>query len=400
MPVYTYTARDAAGNIKTGSVDARTNQSAIALLKERGVYVISLNEKNDSFFNQLGNIRGVPGSDLVAMSRQLATMVAAGLPISKTLDVLLQQTNNATLRKVLTECLRDVEGGTPLSAAFGRHPTVFSPTFQALVHAGESSGKLDEVLLRIAVTMEAEQELNSKFKTAMVYPVIVIGAMVLVFFGMVFFVIPRLADMYESLNVPLPMITQFMINLSKWMTKYWYVFLILAAAMVFAIKTFLSSQVGKEFRSQFAFKAPVFGRITKLKEYAQFTRTLGLLISAAIPIVEALNIVAQVSGNSNIRRATREAALNVEKGNSLSDYLKKSPIFPPLVGQMVSVGEETGKVDEMLTQISAFYDRETDHAVKGLSAALEPLILIMLGVMVAILIISIIVPIYKITSAL
>ncbi len=400
MPVYTYTARDAAGNIKTGSVDARTNQSAIALLKERGVYVISLNEKNDSFFNQLGNIRGVPGADLVAMARQLATMVAAGLPISKTLDVLLQQTNNATLRKVLTECLRDVEGGTPLSAAFGRHPTVFSPTFQALVHAGESSGKLDEVLLRIAVTMEAEQELNSKFKTAMVYPVIVVGAMVLVFFGMVFFVIPRLADMYESLNVPLPMITQFMINLSKWMTEYWYIFLIIAAAGIFATKTFMSSAAGKEFRSQFSFRAPVFGKITKLKEYAQFTRTLGLLISAAIPIVEALNIVAQVSGNSNIRKATHEAALSVEKGNSLSDYLKKSPIFPPLIGQMVSVGEETGKVDDMLTQISAFYDRETDHAVKGLSAALEPLILIMLGVMVAILIISIIVPIYKITSAL
>ncbi len=400
MPVYTYTARDAAGNIKTGSVDARTNQSAIALLKERGVYVISLNEKNDSFFNQLGNIRGVPGADLVAMARQLATMVAAGLPISKTLDVLLQQTNNATLRKVLTECLRDVEGGTPLSAAFGRHPTVFSPTFQALVHAGESSGKLDEVLLRIAVTMEAEQELNSKFKTAMVYPVIVVGAMVIVFFGMVFFVIPRLADMYESLNVPLPMITQFMINLSKWMTAYWYIFLIIAAATVFAVKTFMSSEAGKEFRSQFAFRAPVFGKITKLKEYAQFTRTLGLLISAAIPIVEALNIVAQVSGNSNIRKSTHEAAISVEKGNSLSDYLKKSPIFPPLIGQMVSVGEETGKVDDMLTQISAFYDRETDHAVKGLSAALEPLILIMLGVMVAILIISIIVPIYKITSAL
>jgi type IV pilus assembly protein PilC len=400
MPVYTYTARDAAGNIKTGAVDARSSQSAIILLKERGVYVISLNEKNDSVFNQLGNIRGVPGGDLVAMSRQLATMVAAGLPISKTLDVLLQQTNNATLRKVLTECLRDVEGGTPLSAAFGRHPRIFSPTFQALVNAGESSGKLDEVLLRIAVTMEAEQELNSKFKTAMIYPIIIIGAMVLVFFGMMFFVIPRLADMYESLNVPLPMITAFMINMSKFLTSYWYVFLILVAAGVFALKTFMSSDVGKEFNAQAIFKMPVFGRITKLKEYAQFTRTLGLLISAAIPIVDALNIVAQVSGNSKIRQATREAALNVEKGNSLSDYLKKTEIFPPLIAQMVSVGEETGKVDDMLTQISAFYDRETDHAVKGLSAALEPLILIMLGAMVAVLIISIIVPIYKITSAL
>lgn len=400
MPVFAYTARDTGGNIKTGTVDARTSQSAISLLKDRGLFVVNVAEKNDSVLDKIFGARGIPTGDVVAMARQLATMVAAGLPISKTLDVLLQQTPNIRLKKVLSECLRDVEGGTALSVAFGRHPNVFSPTFQALIKAGESSGKLDEVLLRIATTMEEERDLNSKFKTAMIYPIIVVTAMVGVFFMMMFFVIPRLATMYESLNVPLPLVTRWMITMSDLILKFWYIMIIVVGGSAFALRSFLASPLGKETKANLIFALPVFGRITRLKEYAQFSRTLALLVSAAIPIVEALNIVAQVSGNSKIRQITADAAKNVEKGNSLSDFLKQQKMFPPLIGQMASVGEETGKLDEMLTQVANFYDSETDHAVKGLSAALEPLILLMLGGMVAVLIISIIVPIYRITSSI
>ncbi len=400
MPLYVYTARDGAGEIKTGSVDARTNQSAITLLKEQGLFVVTISEKTDSFMDKIVGVRGVPSGDVVAMARQLATMVTAGLPISKTLDVLLQQTPNPRLRKILSECLRDVEGGTSLSVAFGRHPQVFSPTFQALLKAGESSGKLDEVLLRLATTMEAERELNSKFKTAMIYPFIVVTAMIGVFFMMMFFVIPRLATMYESLNVELPLVTKIMINMSDFIIKFWYVVAIGAAGSIFALKSFLASPVGKETKANLIFSFPVFGKITKLKEYAQFTRTLALLVSAAIPIVDALNIVSNVSGNSKIREATAGAARYVEKGSSLSDFLKTEKSFPALIGQMTAVGEETGKLDDMLNQVANFYDSETDHAVKGLSAALEPMILLMLGGMVAVLIISIIVPIYKITSSI
>jgi type IV pilus assembly protein PilC len=217
---------------------------------------------------------------------------------------------------------------------------------------------------------------------------------------MMFFVIPRLATMYESLNVPLPLVTRWMITMSDVILKFWYIMIIGVAGSTFALRSFLASPLGKETKANLIFALPVFGRITRLKEYAQFSRTLALLVSAAIPIVEALNIVAQVSGNSKIRQITSDAAKNVEKGNSLSDFLKQQKMFPPLIGQMASVGEETGKLDDMLTQVANFYDSETDHAVKGLSAALEPLILLMLGGMVAVLIISIIVPIYRITSSI
>lgn len=400
MPVFVYTARDTTGKEKTGTVDARARSSALSLLKEQGLFVVSIEEKGSSVMDRLSSIKGIPAGEIVAMSRQLSTMISAGLPISKTLEVLIDQTQNQSLKKTLTACLRDVEGGTPLSVAFSKHPKVFSPTYVALVKAGESSGKLDEVMDRIATTLEAERELNSKFKSAMIYPTIVMFAMVGVFVLMMGFVIPKLAEMYESLNAELPFMTQIMIDASNFFVKYWYIFLVVTIGTVVLLKKFLATPTGRDFKSRLMFGLPVFGKINKNKEFAQFTRTLSLLISAAIPIVEALHIVSDVSTNTKIRKTAIEAASSVEKGNALSDYLRQSDIFPPLIAQMASVGEETGQVDELMAQVAQFYDNETEHAVKGLSAALEPIILIVLGAGVGLLIVSIITPIYKITSSI
>lgn len=400
MAIFKYQATDSTGKQRAGTVDARSKAAAVALLKEQGLFVISLSEKKTSFEDLLSTIKGVPQTEIVAFTRQLSTMVSAGLPIARALEVLAAQTANARMKKILMECLRDVEGGTSLSNAFSRFPDEFSPTYQALVKAGESSGKLDEVLLRLADTMEADRELKSQFKSAMVYPIIVFASMVGVFVMMMVFVIPKLAAMYESLNVELPTVTKVMINASDGFIHYWYLVIIAVAGAFFGIKSFMATPVGHKLKSELAFKFPVFGRINKLKELAQFTRTLGLLVSAAIPIVEALNIVGNVAGNDQVKKASREAAETVEKGNSLSNYLKSNPIFPPIIGQMSSVGEETGKLDEVLNRVAEYFDSETGHAVKGLSAAMEPLILILLGGMVGVLIISIITPIYKITSAL
>lgn len=400
MPIYKYTARDYAGKQRIGTVDARTKPAAVNLLKDQGLFVVNLVEKRTSFEDVFSEIKGVRSSEIVAFTRQLSTMVSAGLPIARALEVLAEQSTNARLRKILLECLRDVEGGTSLSNAFSKYPDEFSPTYQALVRAGESSGKLDAVLLRLATTMEADRELTSKFKAAMVYPVIVLFAMVGVLVMMMVFVIPKLADMYDSLNVELPSVTKFMITVSDGFINYWYLVIIGVAASIFGLKSFAATPVGKHLKSEIAFRFPVFGRINRLKELAQFTRTLSLLVSAAIPIVESLNIVANVAGNDRVRAAAFEAATTVEKGNSLSNYLKSNPVFPPIIGQMTSVGEETGKLDEVLNRVSDYFDSETENAVKGLSAALEPLILIMLGIMVAVLVVSIITPIYKITSSL
>jgi type IV pilus assembly protein PilC len=325
-------------------------------------------------------------------------MISAGLPISRALDVLATQATNKALKKVLTEVLRDIEGGSSLSMALSRHPQSFPPTYQALVRAGEASGKLDEILKRLASTMEKQRELNSKFKAAMIYPSIVFLAMIGVFVLMMVFVIPKLADMYESLNVELPAMTQAMIAVSDFFVENIIILVILAFGAFIGVRYFLRTEAGKEVISNVFFNIPIFGKINKQKEITDFTRTLALLIASAIPIVEALNIVAGVMNNKHYREAAYEAATAVEKGNALSDYVKTNPIFPPLLGQMTSVGEETGQLDEVLDRVANYLEGEVDHSVKGLSAALEPVILIMLGSMVGFLIVSIITPIYKITS--
>jgi type IV pilus assembly protein PilC len=400
MPVYKYNATDNNGNRRTGTVDARTDELAINLLKNQGFYVISLEKQKNTLFDQLLSFRGVPEGDLVTFTRQFSTMISSGLPIARALEVLADQTQNNQFKKILMDILRDIEGGASLSAAFGRFPTVFSPTYQALVNAGESSGKLDEILKRLALSMEADRELKAKFKGAMIYPAIVMVSMIGVFMMLMVFVIPKLADMYESLNVDLPIMTQFLISVSDFMAERFYVIIAAMVGAFFAIKHFVKTTSGKELISTVLFNAPIFGKINRLRDITIFTRTLSLLISSAIPIVEALKIVSNVVSSSYYKQGALEAAQVVEKGNSLSEYFKHNKNFPPLVGQMVNVGEETGQLDSVLGKIADYYNGETDHAVQGLSAALEPVILIMLGGMVGILIIAIITPIYQITTSI
>ncbi len=400
MPIFAYTATDQTGIKRTGTVDARSRDLGVSLLKNQGLYVIEIHEKHDSIVTKIGIFNNVPNSEVVAFTRQFSTMISAGLPISRALDVLSSQMQNATLKKIIVDVLRDIEGGSSLSVALGRHSKVFPPTYQALVRAGETSGKLDEILKRLATTMEKQRELNSKFKTAMIYPAIVMIAMIGVFMLMMIFVVPKLADMYKSLNVELPATTQMMITVSDFFVENTLLVLLILVGAVAGVKTFLNTEAGQELISEVVFKLPVFGKINKQKEVTDFTRTLGMLLASAIPVVEALNIVAGVMRNRAFRDAAYGAAISVEKGNTLSSYVKSNGVFPPLISQMVSVGEETGQVDDVLDRVANYLEGEVDHSVKGLSSALEPVILIMLGGMVGFLIISIITPIYKITSAL
>lgn len=398
MAIFKYVAKDHAGTSRSGTVDARTKELALNLLKTQGLYVVTLSEKKDSIIDEILNFRGVPVTEVVAFTRQFSTMISAGLPVARALEVLANQTQNSLFKKTLFDILRSVEGGSSLSSALSRYPQIFSTTYQALVNAGEASGKLDEILKRLADTMEAERELNSKFKAAMIYPTIVFFAMIGVFVILMVFVIPKLSAMYEGLGVPLPAITRAMITVSGFMVKFKLFLGIAFVGLVLLIRYALKSEGGRYLMTEVGFKMPVFGKINRLKELGQFTRTLSLLISSAIPIVDALNIVASVVKSHAYRTAAAEAAHQVEKGKPLSTYLINNEIFPPVVSQMASVGEETGKMDEVLERVSLYYDSEVDHMVKGLSSALEPIILVMLGAMVGFLIISIITPIYQITS--
>jgi type IV pilus assembly protein PilC len=400
MAIYKYSGTDANGNRREGTVDARSQELALSLLKNQGFFVINLNEQHSSFMSQFNNLMGIPQGDIVNFTRQFSTMVSAGLPLSRALEVLAEQTSNSSLKKILSDVLRDVEGGAPLSSSLGRYPKQFNATYQALVKAGESSGKLDQILKRLATTMETDREINSKFKGAMIYPAIVMIAMVGVLVLMMLFVIPKLADMYKSLNVELPLVTKVMISASDFMVQKFYVVVLATVGIFFAMKTFLKSDTGKVLVTHITFTLPVFGKLNRLRDITQFARTLSLLIASAIPIVEALKIVSNVVSSSYYRDASLEAAKVVEKGNSLSEYFRYNKNFPPLVGQMVSVGEETGQLDEVLDKVATYYAGEVNHSIDGLSAAMEPLILILLGSMVGLLIISIITPIYKITTSL
>lgn len=400
MPVFIYQAKDNLGQRKTGTVDARSEAAAVTLLKEQQLYVISLEEKRETAVGKVFSFQGIPDAEIVTFTRQLSTMMSSGLPISRALEVLAEQTPNKKMRVLLLDSLRNVQGGTSLSSALSQYPKSFSPTYVALVRAGEASGKLDDILKRLADTLEAQRELKSSIKGAMIYPSIVFVAMIGVLILMMVLVIPKLSAMYESMNVELPAITQFMMSASKIMSKRWYVFLILAAGAFFGIKYYFSTPGGRKVFSKVAFKLPVFGKISKQRELTEFTRTLSLLVASGIPIVESLNIVSQVVSNERYKMGAENAAKHVERGGSLSDYLRQDKVFPPILGQMASVGEETGQLDDVLGKVATFFAGEMAFAVKGLSSALEPIILIMLGGMVGVLIVSIITPIYKITSSI
>lgn len=400
MPVFEYSAIDSAGKKRAGTVDARSKSSAVALLKEQTLYVVSLEEQKENILDQILSFQGVPETEIVSFTRQLSTMISAGLPIARGLEVLADQTQNKRMKKISLQILRDVQGGASLSNSMGKYPQVFSPTYVALVRAGEASGKLEEILKRLADTLEAQRDFKANFKGAMIYPAIIFLAMIGVFVLMMVFVIPKLSDMYDSMGVELPAMTQFMINISDSMVRFWYIFLVVGVVLFLGVRSFLSTEGGKAILYKILIRLPVFGKILKQRDLTEFTRTLSLLIASGISIVEALNIVAKVVVNPEYKLAAQNAARAVEKGGSLSDYMKGDKTFPTLLGQMTSVGEETGQLDEVFERIGNYFATETEHAIKGLSSALEPFILIMLGGMVGLLIVSIITPIYQITSAL
>ncbi|MEK7595820.1 MAG: type II secretion system F family protein [Patescibacteria group bacterium] len=401
MALFNYYARGGDGKQVAGIVEAANEQAAISLVKSKGLYIINIQRKDrESLLESIRNIRGVSGKDKVVFTRQLATMVAAGLPLPKSLEVLSQQMTNLQLKKIISEALHDVEGGAPLSVSFSKYSHVFSPTYIALLKAGEASGKMQEILLKLSETMESQQEFKSKVAAAMIYPLIVLVAMGGVMVVMMVFVIPKLSTMYESLKAELPLSTKILIGVSDFIISYWWFVIIMCIGLVIAFRYFSKTESGAILLSRIAFSLPIFGVINKEKDLTEFTQTFSLLIASGIPIVESLSIVSDAVGNVLLKESIVNAAKNVSKGYALSRYMRGDPNFPPVISQMVAVGEETGALDTVLERLSTYFASNAENAIKSLSTALEPIILIMLGGMVLLLILSIITPIYQITSSL
>jgi len=308
MSVYKYSAIDSEGHKKEGSVDANSKELALGLLKDEGLFVVSLVKSEMDILQAILSFRGVPQDAVVSFTRQFSTMISAGLPIARSLEVLTNQADNHKFKQILSSILRDVEGGLSLSAALAKYPDVFSNTYQSLVRAGEASGNLHVVLNRLAETMESERELQSKFKSAMIYPIVVL---------------------IDNMNVELPIQTKIMVAVSEFMTQNMVVTALIGASIFIGFRYFKNTDFGKNFFIELSFKLPVFGKINRNKEVTSFSRILSLLINSAIPIVEALNIVSAVVSSSTMKQATLDAATFIEKGNSLSDYFRGNKAFPP-----------------------------------------------------------------------
>jgi type IV pilus assembly protein PilC len=398
MPVFTYNARPAAGgDIRKGEVDLASKEDVAAYLHRQKMIPVSIREKERSFNITLGG--GVKTRDIVIFTRQFATMINAGLPLVQCLEILAEQTDNESLRKTIKEVLYDVESGNTLADSLGKHPKVFTKLYVNMVAAGEAGGILDTILLRLATFLEKNDALARKIKGAMVYPIVILLVAVAAVAVLLIFVIPTFQQMFASAGVPLPLPTQIVIAMSAFLQGYWWAVIIGLAAAVFGIRQFYRTDQGQLLIDGGLLKMPILGDLLRKAAVARFTRTLGTLVASGVSILEGLEITARTAGNRVIHDAVMGSRASIAGGETISGPLKQSGVFPPMVVQMINVGEQTGGLDEMLTKIADFYDEEVDAAVGTLLSALEPVMIVFLGVIVGGMIVAMYLPIFDMISA-
>ncbi|NTV31175.1 type II secretion system F family protein [candidate division WWE3 bacterium] len=399
MKSFKYSAVDADGIPHTGSMKAVSRQQASDALRARNYIVTSLNEENansvDSFLNRF---RGVPTQDKVVFTRQLGTMIGSGLPINQALRILANQTRSEYFAQVINDIVRQIDGGSSFYNALSQYEKEFGRLYLSLIKAGEASGNLENILSRLADTMEAETEFKGKVQGALIYPAIIVFVMVLVLGIMFFFVIPRLAELYEDLDADLPFMTQILIDFSGALTKYWWLFIVGLVGGWFGLRQLMKNPEIEDQVARVKLKTPVFGELSSQVQLTSFTRTLGMLVSSGIPLLEAIDISKETLANRIYRKAAEDSASMIEKGKTLADAFKQHEEFPPLLSEMLAVGEQTGKVDDVLQKISQYFESEASRKTDNLASAIEPIVMVVLGVMVGFLVISLIMPIYSLTS--
>ncbi len=382
-----------------GQIEALSQTQAISILRAKGLFVINLNkiEILPGWLLWLNRWQRVKRQDVVHFTRQLATMIKAGLPLTTALSILKYQSGPA-MAKIVDEVLREVEGGGPFSKALSKFNHTFDQVYLSLIQSGEAAGVLDKVLLRLADNLEKQSEFRSKTKNALIYPAIISIAMVIVAIVMTVFVIPKLTSLYQEFNAELPLMTRVLIGISNFMIKSWYLMLGLGLIGGYALRRWKQTASGRIAFDKFSLKVPIFGSLKTKVILTEITRTLALLVESGVSIIEAMEITAGAADNVLFSSSIKHAAKEVEKGIPLAVAIGQFDHFPPLVSQMLAVGEETGKIDEVMFNISGYFETEAEQAVKGLTTAIEPLMMILLGVGVAFLVIAIILPIYNLTS--
>jgi type IV pilus assembly protein PilC len=402
MPIFAYKAKGTDGNVTTGTIDAPQQRAAVDKLRGQRLTVIEINEEGKGLIagikDKLGLGGGVSSKDLVVFSRQLSTLVSAGVPIVQGLTILTQQMENPVFKRIVDDVRTDIESGLSISDGLKKHPEAFPDIYTAMIKAGELGGILDTILERLSGFLEASESLKAKVKSAMMYPAIVLSICALVTIFLLTFVIPTFKTIFESFGRALPYPTQLLINLSDAMRHFWYMLFVIPIAAYQGFKAFYKSTNGRRWVDGKILKAPIFGILIKKVAVAKFTRTLGTLIKSGVPIMQGLETVAATAGNMVIEEAVLQTRESIREGGRLADPLKKSGLFPPMVTQMISVGEETGSLDTMLMKIADFYDSEVDAAVKGLTSMIEPLVIVVMGTIVGAIVIAMFLPMFEMGS--
>lgn len=400
MPVYVWKGRDSRSGLATGEMAAENEGAVIESLRKRNIIVSSVRTKPKELKMPGFASRGVNSRDLSIFTRQFATMINAGLPLVQCLEIQANQQESPVFKRVIEQVKTDVEGGSTLAEALKRQKQVFSELYINMAAAGEAGGILDNILLRLAVYLEKAEALARKIKGAMIYPVIMICVAIGAAAVLLIFVIPIFEKMFGEMGAKLPAPTLFVVGLSKFLQKYIILMLIAIAGAIFAIKSWYKTDKGQLFLDQFMLKIPIMGDLTQKSSIARFARTLGTLLASGVAILDALEITAKTAGNRVVQDAIMSARKSIGGGETISAPLKTMKIFPPMVVQMISVGEATGGLDEMLNKIADFYDEEVDTAVENLTAAMEPMIMVVLGLGIGGLVVSMYLPIFSMTSAM
>ncbi len=397
MGSFAYVARDTvSGREIRSSVDAATEQAAIATLLNRNLLVVAIQER----VAKKGRTSGgrVPAMDLVIFTRQLATMVDAGLAMVQSLQGLAEQTTNKVMRDVIKDVCSRVESGDGFSEALQKHPKVFNRLYVCMVAAGERGGMLAEILARLATYLENAARIRKKVKSAMMYPTVVTVVAICITGFLLVKVVPVFAEVFAAFGSALPAPTQYLINVSKFVTHYIVLILFLLGGLAYAWLYFIRTPVGRFFWDSRRIKMPVFGSIAHKLCLARFTRTLASLVRSGVPILEVLQIVSQTVGNMVMEKAIKAATLDIERGESISSSLSKHPVFPSMIIRMVTAGEQTGKLDNMLERISDFLDEEVETTLAGLMSLIEPILIVFLGVVVGGMVICMFLPIFKLST--
>jgi type IV pilus assembly protein PilC len=388
---FSYKAKDAAGKVTEGVVDASDEKAAISRLRGQKLAVMEI-KKGGGPKKKKGKITS---HDIVIFSRQLSTLVNAGVPIVQGLSILGDQAESPAFGAVITAIRTDIEAGLSIADAMKKHPAVFEELYVAMVRAGEVGGILDTILERLSGFLEASEALKGKVKSALMYPTVVLSAAALISIFLVVFVIPIFKDIFGSFGAELPFLTRAIIGISDFLRKYLIIAAPFIGLAIWGARKWANTEKGRYKIDEIALKLPIVGVLLKKVAIARFSRTLGTLVKSGVPILQGLETVAKTAGNKIIENAINNSRDSIKEGGRISDPLRKANIFPPMVIQMISVGEETGGLDTMLTKIADFYDTEVDTAVKGLTSMIEPLIMIVLGLVIGTIVIAMMLPMFS-----